>query len=281
MGWTYTALTEKSEAKLIEITTDDGSLVFVNGTSSSSKTLSIIEEGFTPYSFKWEKKNSDGTYTQVGTARTYIVAGVANVGTYRATAYEDANDNVGHSDMITIAAVSDGQGGSSPYLFSLSNENFSVGTDNTLKPLSALNYDVAITGYHGATVMTPIASGIPTSGEFKVTAPSSAGNITVTLQPDNKTVRFTTNTANAIDSNRTFDITISYFNNEANQVLTETKTVTVSSSKQGKDGGYQDYEFAAGDYEMTEAQLETLTWTDAPPTVPANKYLWMRTKWVD
>lgn len=280
MGWTYTALTEKSEAKLIEITTDDGSLVFVNGTSSSSKTLSVVAEGFTPVSYKWEKKNGDNWTTISGaTNSSYTITGVENVGTYRATAYEDAN--TGYYDIITIASVSDGQGGSSPYLFSLSNENFSVGTDNTLKPLSALNYDVAITGYHGATVMTPIASGTPTSGEFKVTAPSSAGNITVTLQPDNKTVRFTTNTANAIDSNRTFDITISYFNNEANQVLTETKTVTVSSSKQGKDGGYQDYEFAAGDYEMTEAQLETLTWTDAPPTVPANKYLWMRTKWVD
>lgn len=227
MGWTYTALTEKSEAKLIEITTDDGSLVFVNGTSSSSKTLSIIEEGFTPYSFKWEKKNSDGTYTQVGTARTYIVAGVANVGTYRATAYEDANDNVGHSDMVTIASVSDGQGGSSPYLFSLSNENFTINTTNDLKPTTSLNYEVKVTGYHGSSVMTSIASGTPTAEQFKITIPS--GSIFSLKTGTTDTLVYAANTSTALSNeNLAETITIAYDTNKS-----ETKTITVSCAKNG------------------------------------------------
>ena len=48
----------------------------------------------------------------------------------------------------------------------------------------------------------------------------------------------------------------------------------------GAAGGYQDYEFASGDYTMTPESLAALTWTDEPPTIAAGKYLWMRTRWV-
>lgn len=226
MGWTYTALTEKSEAKLIEITTDDGSLVFVNGTSSSSKTLSVIAEGFTPVSYKWEKKNGDNWTTISGaTNSSYTITGVENVGTYRATAYEDAN--TGYYDIITIASVSDGQGGSSPYLFSLSNENFTINTTNDLKPTTSLKYEVKVTGYHGSSVMTSIASGTPTAEQFKIIIPS--GSI-FSLKPETTdTLVYAANTSTALSSeNLAETITIAYDTNKS-----ETKTITVSCAKNG------------------------------------------------
>lgn len=226
MGWTYTALTEKSEAKLIEITTDDGSLVFVNGTSSSSKTLSVVAEGFTPVSYKWEKKNGDNWTTISGaTNSSYTITGVENVGTYRATAYEDAN--TGYYDIITIASVSDGQGGSSPYLFSLSNENFTINTTNELKPTTSLNYEVKVTGYHGSSVMTPIASGTPTAEQFKITIPS--GSIFSLKNETTDTLVYAANTSTALSSeNLAETITIAYDTNKS-----ETKTITVSCAKNG------------------------------------------------
>lgn len=57
--------------------------------------------------------------------------------------------------------------------------------------------------------------------------------------------------------------------------------IAVSDGTDGTDGGNQVYEFAEGDYNMTQEQLEALDWWDAPPTIQEGKYLWMKTKWVD
>ena len=48
----------------------------------------------------------------------------------------------------------------------------------------------------------------------------------------------------------------------------------------GKDGGYQDYQFAVGDFDLTDQQARGLTWYDAPPAIPDGKCLYMATKWI-
>lgn len=282
MAWSYTALTDRSVAKFAEIISDNG-FVFINGNASSSKTLNIVASGFTPTSYKWYKKNSNGTYDEIqgATSATYVVTGVSNIGTYKGSAF-DGNEEL--SDYVTIDAVSDGTSGSSPYLFSVSNENFSIATDNSLKPLSELTYSVVVNGYHGSTIMTPVASAsaVNSSNKYFIEETVPSGQTAVfTKGVDNKTFSCTTSTSTAISANKTVTLSVTYWNDSSNTTATETKTVTISAAKSGKNGGYQDYEFAVGDYEMTEAQLALLDWDDAPPTVPANKYLWMRTRWVD
>ncbi len=49
----------------------------------------------------------------------------------------------------------------------------------------------------------------------------------------------------------------------------------------GKSGGYQDYQFAVGDFDLTTAQLLLLTWYDTPPEVPDGKCLYAATKWIE
>ena len=46
------------------------------------------------------------------------------------------------------------------------------------------------------------------------------------------------------------------------------------------DGGYQDYQFAVGDFGLTDEQARALDWYDAPPTVPDGKCLYMATKFI-
>ena len=48
----------------------------------------------------------------------------------------------------------------------------------------------------------------------------------------------------------------------------------------GTDGGYQDYQFAVGDFGLTDEQARALDWYDAPPTVPDGKCLYMATKFI-
>lgn len=47
----------------------------------------------------------------------------------------------------------------------------------------------------------------------------------------------------------------------------------------GQGGGYQDYQFAVGD--LDDYPTDDSQWHDGPPEVPAGKYLWCRTRWVD
>lgn len=49
----------------------------------------------------------------------------------------------------------------------------------------------------------------------------------------------------------------------------------------GKNGGYQDYLFAVGDFDLTDEELRALDWYDAPPIVTSGKCLYMATKWID
>lgn len=225
MAWSYTALTDRSVAKFAEIISDNG-FVFINGNASSSKTLNIVASGFTPTSYKWYKKNSNGTYDEIqgATSATYVVQGVTNIGTYKGSAF-DGNEEL--SDYVTIDAVSDGTSGSSPYLFSLSNENFTINTTNDLKPTTSLNYEVKVTGYHGSSVMTSIASGTPTAEQFKITIPS--GSIFSLKTGTTDTLVYAANTSTALSNeNLAETITIAYDTNKS-----ETKTITVSCAKNG------------------------------------------------
>ena len=49
----------------------------------------------------------------------------------------------------------------------------------------------------------------------------------------------------------------------------------------GKNGGYQDYKFAVGDFGLTDEQARGLDWQDAPPQVPDGQCLYMATKWIE
>lgn len=49
----------------------------------------------------------------------------------------------------------------------------------------------------------------------------------------------------------------------------------------GKNGGYQDYLFAVGDFDLSDEELRALEWFDAPPIVADGKCLYMATKWID
>lgn len=48
----------------------------------------------------------------------------------------------------------------------------------------------------------------------------------------------------------------------------------------GTDGGYQDYQFAVGDFGLSDEQARALDWYDAPPQVPDGKCLYMATKFI-
>ena len=268
MAWSYTALTDRSVAKFAEIISDNG-FVFINGNASSQKTLNIVASGFTPTSWQWSKKDSNGEFIPIqgATSATYVVQGISNIGTYKGSAF-DGNEEL--SDYVTIDAVSDGTSGSSPYLFSVSNENFSISTDNSLKPTSALNYDIAITGYHGSALMTPVAPNATlASGQYKVACSS---NLFV-LQNDNKTLRFTTNTSTALASaNQTFTVTVSYYNDSTSSVQTEEKIITVSASKNGVDGISPTVIQGTGSVTITDASGNTGTVSDGhSPSVTASK----------
>lgn len=49
----------------------------------------------------------------------------------------------------------------------------------------------------------------------------------------------------------------------------------------GKNGGYQDYLFTVGDFDLSDEELRALEWFDAPPIVADGKCLYMATKWID
>lgn len=303
MAWSYTALTDRSVAKFAEIISDNG-FVFINGNASSSKTLNIVASGFTPTSYKWYKKNSNGTYDEIqgATSATYVVQGVTNIGTYKGSAF-DGNEEL--SDYVTIDAVSDGTSGSSPYLFSLSNENFTINTTNDLKPTTSLNYEVKVTGYHGSSVMTPIASGTPTAEQFKITIPS--GSIFSLKSGTSDTLVYAANTSTALSNeNLAETITITYDTNKS-----ETKTITVSCAKNGispeitqnkvgdtttvtikdaagtktatiKDGSKGDSITISSTEVKYQAStsnttVPTDTWNTTIPSVAAGSYLWTRT----
>lgn len=49
----------------------------------------------------------------------------------------------------------------------------------------------------------------------------------------------------------------------------------------GQNGGYQDYQFAVGNFGLTDQQARQLTWYDAPPTVGVGQCLYMATKFIE
>ena len=55
----------------------------------------------------------------------------------------------------------------------------------------------------------------------------------------------------------------------------------VSVVEDGQNGGYQDYQFAVGDFGLTDQQARQLTWYDAPPTVGVGQCLYMATKFIE
>lgn len=67
------------------------------------------------------------------------------------------------------------------------------------------------------------------------------------------------------------------FNNYFTFYYTAENEVNRSLAEEGL--GYQEYQFAAGDYNSHPAEDST-DWQDAPPVIPEGKYLWMRTRWV-
>lgn len=64
---------------------------------------------------------------------------------------------------------------------------------------------------------------------------------------------------------------------DSRQTPLATNTAT---GTRGLDGGYQDYQFAVGDFDLTDEQARALTWYDAPPPVPDGKCLYMATKFI-
>ena len=80
-----------------------------------------------------------------------------------------------------------------------------------------------------------------------------------------------------------------YINSETNNVYRCTYNGNADVARwvyetniKGADGGYQDYVFAVGAFDLTNAQLLALDWSDAPPAVTADKpCLYMATKWID
>lgn len=61
----------------------------------------------------------------------------------------------------------------------------------------------------------------------------------------------------------------------------DAKDHIVWSRIQGKDGGYQDYLFAVGAFDLSDTELRDLTWYDAPPpTTTSSPCLYMATKWI-
>ena len=71
-------------------------------------------------------------------------------------------------------------------------------------------------------------------------------------------------------------------NSEASPNFYTTPVVTNGKDgEDGKSGGYQDYKFAVGDFDLTTDELLLLTWYDSPPEVPDGKCLYAATKWIE
>ena len=138
----------------------------------------------------------------------------------------------------------------------MSNQNFSVATDNSLKPISATTYQVQFKAYRGDTALTAV-TGTPTNKQFKVVAPSaptgfktptvsvSGGTATLTFEP--------TGITTVIGANATVDVTVQY----EGTTVTETKLITISASKQGATG-------ATGNYTIRVPLYYVSTSTTAP-----------------
>ena len=58
-------------------------------------------------------------------------------------------------------------------------------------------------------------------------------------------------------------------------------TPAVINGVDGKSGGYQDYQFAVGDFDLTTEELLALTWYESPPTVGDGQCLYAATKWIE
>lgn len=282
-GYTITPLTGKkgdygTAAKFVEIESPDG-LVFKNG-SPNTITLNALAVGFQPSanSYVW-KKNGTTISGQTTSSLTINKSDVSNSATYSV-------EVGGCKDYATVIAVSDGTDGTSPYACSVSNQNFTIATDTSLKPISVPSggYQVVFTAYKGSSQLSPVApSASVTSGKFKISTPSNAGNITV-AQSTNGTLSFTPSTGSAIDSTRTFSVTVTYDNGS-----TETKLVTISAAKQGNKGddgiSYYTYfrysENSDGSNFVTAPTADTRyigVYTGASSTAPTDKnsYTWSK-----
>lgn len=183
------------------------------------------------------------------------------------------------SQLVEEDIVNVTKDGESVYNCSVSNENFSIPTDSSLLPFSSDAISVVFTAYKGGTPLTATKSTV-TSGKFKISTPSSQGGLTI-AQETAGTLTFTPSTSTAILRNKNISVTVTYDDGS-----TVTKTISISAAAQGPDGqdgadgGYQDYQFAVGDFGLTDKQARALDWYDAPPQVPDGKCLYMATKFI-
>lgn len=98
--------------------------------------------------------------------------------------------NGAYSDTMTICRLSDGQSATAAYTVILSNENQTIATNTSLKPLEAKTYSCTVQVYEGSTLLTATTS-TPSDGTFKVVLPSNPTGITLS-QPTAGTINFVT-----------------------------------------------------------------------------------------
>lgn len=210
--WSYTALSGKNgTAKYIEIESPDG-LAIVNNNPATLK-LKVKAIGFTAASYKWYKNE-----TQISTLQEISVS---EQGVYDC-AVTDSDGGV-YSDTVSVIKVSEG------YSCEVSNQNFSIATDNELKPLTqGFSQTVIFTARRGNTILTPVQfSADIAEDEFAISTPSSS-KYTITQSEYGKLV-FTA--GETIDNQSVFNVTVTY-----GDLSEEVKTIVISASKTGEQG---------------------------------------------
>lgn len=182
-------------------------------------------------------------------------------------------------DKETVPLVIDGTDGTSPYNIHCGNENISISTTADYKPVSIVNYDCVFSAWRGTTALTAIASGIPGIDQYVLSVPSGLTGIGVSkVSGSPNTIRFTpTSTSTPVDANQNATVTVTFGDGS-----TATTTVTISANSKGNNGGYMNYIFAVGAFDLDATQLKALTWYDEPPaTTDAAPCLYMASKWID
>ena len=170
----------------------------------------------------------------------------------------------GYFDSTSIVKIEDG----SSFTIICDNESISIPTDNNVELTEDFEADVSFRVFIGT-------DELDAGTDFSLNIPSSAYGLKLS-KPTPDVLRITSEKGSKIKKLTTVEVSVILGSKSFK------KAINITAAIQGKQGGYQDYIFAVGDFNLSQAELMKLNWYDAPPDVTdESPCLYMATKWVE
>mgnify|MGYP007101839294 FL=1 len=237
------------------------------------KNGSLVENETFYIKWRYETKTVQTTWEdaywsdwQEGTVQSGGFVGSTSNPIYRRDYQIRIYSDSAYSDLLCTAGIHDGA--SETYWLDSSTTGVNRSTSGAYTPSS-----VTFTGkyktcsqtadYPGRFIIEKSTDGTTYTEDYR--SSSDESSITYTMTSGTKLVRATL-----------------YKSGGFTEILDSDIVKVLEDGNDGKDGGYQDYKFAVGAFDLTDAQQRALTWEETPPATTAQApCLYMATKWIE